>query len=159
MSSRKRMHLNKTWLTDNRNPFFKDLPATNTNTNSLISYKKSKFLYTNIKEQKKHWWRARIIFLPKGDRIWAPHWAKRGWKVLLKHFQRSVRLEMLTHLYGLSTHQNRVLSSSRESFFYILTVSDQNHSNLNPRYTHSRGFFVFSLTLLFYMSSLYLPYV
>lgn len=52
MSSRKRMIINKTWLTDNRKPPSKDLPATNTKTNSPISIQKEQILVYQYKEQK-----------------------------------------------------------------------------------------------------------
>lgn len=74
MSSRKRMSLNKTWLIKKETLLkrysyyqyqYKDYQIS-------YLYKKSKFLYTNINSNQKHWWRACIIELRNlRDRIQA----------------------------------------------------------------------------------------
>lgn len=60
MSSRKRMILNKTRLTDNRKSSSKNLPEPIPIQRFIkfsYPYKKSKFLYTDTKNRiKKHWW-------------------------------------------------------------------------------------------------------
>jgi hypothetical protein len=118
-----------------------DIPATNTKTkiHKFISIQKEQILVPIQIESKNTGEGPVSYFFPGGSRIQAQHWAKRG-SSFLANLRRKVSWAE-SSLSGLSTHPTD-RPSTRGSFFYNLTVYDARHPILDPRYTHSRGFFV-----------------